>query len=101
MPHAKATAVLMYLLSQRTALVQSCLLTARLMGADPTTSPVTGECSTVELQPHDDNYRADPNIGRNTFSCNARDEKRLQVLPRQSLGKLAVRRSSVLFANKT
>ena len=25
---------------------------ARLMGADPTASPVTGECSTVELQPH-------------------------------------------------
>ncbi len=24
---------------------------ARLMGADPTTSRVTGECSTVELQP--------------------------------------------------
>ncbi len=24
---------------------------ARLMGADPTASPVTGECSTVELQP--------------------------------------------------
>ena len=25
---------------------------ARLMGADPTASRVTGECSTVELQPH-------------------------------------------------
>ena len=24
------------------------------MGADPTTSRVTGECSTVELQPHFD-----------------------------------------------
>ena len=28
-----------------------CKIFARLMGADPTTSPVTGECSTVELQP--------------------------------------------------
>ncbi len=25
---------------------------ARAMGADPTASPVTGECSTVELRPH-------------------------------------------------
>lgn len=24
------------------------------MGADPTASPVTGECSTVELRPHED-----------------------------------------------
>lgn len=28
------------------------LFYARLMGADPTASRVTGECSTVELQPH-------------------------------------------------
>ena len=27
---------------------------ARAMGADPTASPVTGECSTVELRPHMD-----------------------------------------------
>ena len=27
---------------------------ARAMGADPTASPVTGECSTVELRPHED-----------------------------------------------
>ncbi len=28
------------------------VLYARLMGAEPTASPVTGACSTVELQPH-------------------------------------------------
>src|SRR3989344_1688018 len=36
-------------------------LDARLMGADPTASPVTGECSTVELQPQVSN-REDVNI---------------------------------------
>src|SRR3990167_8906368 len=31
--------------------ISSSITDARLMGADPTASPVTGECSTVELQP--------------------------------------------------
>ena len=35
-------------------ILSDVFLNARAMGADPTASPVTGECSTVELRPHED-----------------------------------------------
>ena len=50
------------------------------MGADPTASPVTGECSTVELRPHTDKI-AEILLSSNLLLVPPHGREPLQVRP--------------------